>query len=91
MADVAEVNAAMGSGEWLRTQWLARVAFRMGTTTWCPAHAQRVLAALRRLEASGRVERRMVAAVREGEIGGTLVRFSIPRTEWRITNQDGGE
>jgi hypothetical protein len=87
--DTRRVVAAMRSGEWLRTQWIARVAFELGAAPWRPEHASRVLATLRRLEADGRVERRDVLATCEGVIAAVAVQFSIPRNEWRL--RDHGE
>lgn len=55
------VLGAMGSGEWLRTQWIARVAFNLPAVhgPWTPYYAQ-ARAALSALERQGRVERRRV-------------------------------
>ncbi|MBS1886112.1 MAG: hypothetical protein JSU06_02900 [Actinobacteria bacterium] len=86
------VLGAMRSGEWLRTQWIARVAFDLGCRGWAPAQARRVLAALKELHAAGHVEVR-----REGTIEGLPVAFEVPRDEWRITesgrraDRDGAE
>jgi hypothetical protein len=74
----------MRSGEWLRTQWIARVAFGLGTRPWHPQYGQRALVALRRLESAGRVERRPATSPRQAEIAALLIRFSIPRGEWRL-------
>jgi hypothetical protein len=90
LSDVERVLDAMRSGEWLRTQWIARVALRLGTAPWRPAYGTRVLAVLRRLEAAGRVIRRDVEEVREGEIEGVAVAFPIPRTEWRLRTTERG-
>jgi len=87
--DVECVLDAMRSGEWLRSQWIARVAFELGADPWEPAQGGRVLAVLCRLEAAGRVERREVKQGRSGEIAGVGVRFTIPRSEWRLSV--GGE
>jgi hypothetical protein len=75
----------MRSGEWLRTQWIARVAFDLGCRRWAPAHASRVLAALKELHAIGHVESRHATARREGTIEGIPIAFQVPRDEWRIT------
>jgi hypothetical protein len=80
---------ALRSGEWLRTQWIVRVALGLGTAPWRPEYAQRVLAVLRRLEGAGRVERCSTEQIREGEIEGVPVRFPIPRIEWRLTTTGG--
>jgi hypothetical protein len=78
------VLAAMRSGEWLRTQWIARVAFGLGTRPWEPRYAVRIKAALTRLERRGIIERRDATETRLGEIAGQQIQFSIPRTEWRL-------
>lgn len=90
LSDVERVLDAMRSGEWLRTQWIARVALRLGTAPWRPAYGSRVLAVLRRLEAAGHVIRRNVEEVREGEIEGVPVAFPIPRAEWRLSTTERG-
>lgn len=77
MSDAERVIDAMRSGEWLRTQWIARVAFGLGSA--------RQGRTLRRLAAIGRVEQRDVEEQREGEIGQVPVRPAIPRQEWRLT------
>lgn len=69
--DVDRVRAAMRSGEWLRTQWIAKVA---GLSTL------RVRVALRALGA----ERRTAVELRHRELGGHPIHFEIPRTEWRL-------
>ncbi len=84
MSDRELVLDAMRSGEWLRTQWIARVAFGLGTAPWHHTYARRVLAVLGRLDADGAIEKRSAAEGRSGEIAGVPVRFSIPRTEWRL-------
>jgi hypothetical protein len=87
--DLRRVLAAMRSGEWLRTQWIARTAFELGTAPWQASYARRVLVALGRLETDGLVERRDTSEAREGEIAGQLVRFAIPRSEWHLTTIGG--
>jgi hypothetical protein len=88
--DGERVLGAMRSGEWLRTQWIARVAFGLGTRPWRPQHGQRALLALRRLESAGRVEQRPVTALREGEVAGLTIRLPIPRAEWRLRGRHEG-
>jgi hypothetical protein len=83
------VLAAMRSGEWLRTQWIARVAFDLGTAPWRPEYGRRALALLKRLETDGHVEQRIVQAVRQGDIADVSLSFPIPRTEWRLTTTGG--
>jgi hypothetical protein len=82
--DAQRVLAAMRSGEWLRTQWIVRVAFDLGTSPWEVEYAMRVKAVLRKLERWGFIERREVTATRSGEVGGQSIAFSIPRGEWRL-------
>jgi hypothetical protein len=90
LSDIERVLDAMRSGEWLRTQWITRVALGLGTAPWRPAYGTRMLAVLRRLESAGHVIRRNVEEVREGEIEGVPVAFPIPRTEWRLSTTEGG-
>jgi hypothetical protein len=80
----ARVLDALRSGEWLRTQWIARVAFGLGAAPG--PHPEYALASrlLRRLEAAGAVERRDAAELRRGQIAGAPVAFTIPRDEWRL-------
>jgi hypothetical protein len=40
--DLRRVRDAMRSGEWLRTQWIARVAFDLGRAPWHPDHQRRI-------------------------------------------------
>jgi hypothetical protein len=82
--DGERVLAAMRSGEWLRTQWIARVAFALGSAPWEAAHTARALRVLARLHAAGLIERREVAAERAGTIAGVPLAFTIPRREWRL-------
>lgn len=82
--DRQRVLDAMRSGEWLRTQWIARVAFGLGTQPWHPAHGQRVRAALTELEQDGTIERRPTTERRDGYIADHHITFEIPRTEWRL-------
>jgi hypothetical protein len=83
--DRRRVLGAMHSGEWLRTQWIARVAFDLGCRAWAPAHASRVLAVLGELHAGGHVETRQATVRREGTIEGVPIAFQVPGDEWRIT------
>ena len=80
------VLGAMRSGEWLRTRWIARVAFDLGCRAWVPAHATRVLAVLAELHAAGHVETRQATVRTEGTIEGVPIAFQVPRDEWRITD-----
>ncbi len=82
--DIGRVVGAMRSGEWLRTQWIARAAFCLGTAPWEPCHAHRVLPLLRHLEAQGVLEKRDASETRKGDVLGAGVRFQIPRREWRL-------
>jgi hypothetical protein len=82
--DGERVLAAMRSGEWLRTQWIARVAFGLGTLAWDPQCGQRAVCALRRAESAGQIERRSSTVPRAAEIAGLAIWFSIPRAEWRM-------
>jgi hypothetical protein len=75
---------AMRSGEWLRTQWIARVVEGLGDRPWRPGAATATLHALRALVAEGVVERRAASERREGDVAGLAVAFSIPRAEWRL-------
>jgi hypothetical protein len=84
--DLLRVRDAMRSGEWLRTQWIARVAFGLGRAKWDPEYATRVSRALRQLHIEDAVERREAKELRRGDLGGGVhVAFPIPRTEWRLT------
>lgn len=76
------VRDAMRSGEWLRTQGIARVAFDLVATNWQPDHAPRVRRALNQLY-DDEIERRAAEEHKRGEVGGFEVRFAIPRWEWR--------
>lgn len=78
------VVGAMRSGEWLPTQWIARVAFSLGRERWKPGDAIRVLTVLRQLQEDGAVERRFGQRLREGEVGEVVVSFRVPRAEWRL-------
>jgi hypothetical protein len=84
---------AMRSGEWLRTQWIARVAYELGSAPPEIAipYIRRARAVLKQLEAEGMVERRAAAERRSGEIGGAPVVFDIPREEWRAGDDSQGE
>ena len=72
----------MRSGEWLRTQWIARVAFDLGTQPWDASHGRRVRTVLKQLERDGTIERRRATEQRNGDIGNQHITFDIPRTEW---------
>lgn len=74
---------AMRSGEWLREQWIARVAFGLGIGPWEPQAGQRVRRVLTGLARVGRVEQRPAVERRTGEIDGVPIGFDIPRREWR--------
>jgi hypothetical protein len=74
----------MRSGEWLRTQWIARVAFDLGAKVWEASDANRVLAVLRQLHQDGTVERRYGEERREDEIASVALSFQMPRAEWRL-------
>lgn len=82
--DRPRVLDAMRSGEWLRTQWIARVAFDLGARPWNPRYGARVLAVLRPLEAGGKVERRETEETRIGPVADVIVALRIPRGEWRL-------
>jgi hypothetical protein len=84
--DRSLVLGAMRSGEWLRTQWIARVAFDLGNRRWTPEHARRIRIALEELQLARHVESRVVSVRREGTIEGVPVAFQGPRDEWRITD-----
>ena len=73
----------MRSGEWLRTQWIARVAFDLGTQPWDASHGRRARAVLKQPERAGTIERRLATEQRNGDIGNQHITFDIPRTEWR--------
>jgi hypothetical protein len=70
---------AMRSGEGLRTQWIARVAFDLGTDPWHARHGQRVRAVLEQLEHDATIERRPTAERRDGYIADQHITFEIPR------------
>jgi len=74
----------MRSGGWLRMQWIARVAFDLGSAPWQPALGARTRRALKALADNGLVERREAAAHRAGDIEGIPVAFDVPRSDWRI-------
>ncbi len=82
--DRRRVLGAMRSGEWLRTQWIARVAFDLGTRPWNPKYGARVLAVLRPLEAGGEVEQRETEETRIGPVADVIVALRVPRWEWRL-------
>jgi hypothetical protein len=75
----------MRSGEWLRTQWIGRVALDLGVRAWDPLYGRRVMPILDRLHSEGKVERRRCRRRRAGTIEGVPVAFDISRSEWRIT------
>lgn len=79
---------AMRSGEWLREQWIARVAYGLDDGPWNPAFGQRARQLLKTLERDGRVEQRAAAETRHGVIADKPVDFDIPRIEWRIRRQE---
>jgi hypothetical protein len=81
----ARVLDALRSREWLRTQWIARVAFDLGAAPGPHPEYAATRRTLRRLEAAGAVERRDAAELRRGEVAGVPVAFTIPRDEWRLT------
>jgi hypothetical protein len=87
MSDMERLLDAMRSGEWLRTQWIARVAFELGSCRRGRTRMSTVPRAtsFRWLAARRRVEQRDDLEQREGDIGGVPVRFAIPRQEWRRT------
>lgn len=85
MTDRDRALDAMRSGEWLRTQWIARVAFGLGRGPWEPAIGARCRRALASLTAAGRVEWREATERRSGDISGVPIAFDIPRREWRLT------
>jgi hypothetical protein len=91
MAATERILSAMRSGEWLRMQWIARVAFGLGAAPGPHPEYARALRALRRLEAAGGVERRDAEELREGHLSGVPVRFAVPRSEWRLHPASGGE
>lgn len=89
--DPERVRGAMRSGEWLRTQWIARTAFELGTAPWKPEHAARIRRALQRLETAGQVESRPATEQRSGRLDPanprSQVAYTVPRTEWRLVPQ----
>lgn len=87
MTDEERVLDAMRSGEWLRTQWIMRVAFNLGTErpfVELGDPLNRTLRALRRLHARGLVERRDVPALTERDLAGWKGKFEAARREWRL-------
>jgi hypothetical protein len=79
---------AMRSGEWLRTQWIGRVAFGAAPPASHVEPTRRALRVLRRLEQEGLVERRAVEELRQGELApGVTVAFPVPRSEWRLPDR----
>jgi hypothetical protein len=86
--DRDRVISAMRSGEWLRTHWIARVAFGLGAGPWRPELGGRVRRVLRQLASDGRVEQREVTELRQGKVAGAHVTFGIPRSEWRLLNHE---
>ena len=79
---------AMRNREWLRTQWIARVAFNAGRGD-VQSVLQRTRYALKKLERVGKIERRDSSETRRRAASGIHVEFEIPRSEWRP--QDGGK
>lgn len=72
---------AMRSGEWLRSQWIARAACNIGDGEWRPELGVQTQRWLRDLERQGLVERREVPEER-GKFAG--MRFDLSRDEWRL-------
>jgi hypothetical protein len=80
----ARVLDALRSGEWLRTQWIARVAFGLGAAPGPHPEYATTRRLLRRLEAAGAVERRDAGETRRADVAGAPVAFAIPQDEWRL-------
>jgi hypothetical protein len=80
---------AMRSGEWLRTQWIARVAFGVGSAPWSEVTHLLIptVRVLRALEHEGIVRRRDALETRRGDIGGVPVAFDLPRREWQLVGR----
>jgi hypothetical protein len=75
----------MRSGEWLRTQWIARVTFDAAPPASHIQPTVRGLAVLRRLEREGLVEHRAATELRRGDLAPSApVAFPLPRSEWRL-------
>jgi hypothetical protein len=77
----------MRSGEWLRTQWIASVAFDLGTAKWHPDHQRRIWRALTYLYAEDEIDRRAAQEIKHGEVGGVEVAVGVPRWEWRLASR----
>jgi len=75
---------AMRSGDWLRSQWITRVAANLGDGPWRPDKGAHTWHVLKELERQGLVEQRDVGETRCGELAGRPVAFVIPRGEWRL-------
>lgn len=75
---------AMRSGEWLRSQWITRVACNLGDRPWQPDKGAHTYHVLKDLERQGLVEHRDAEETRRGELAGRAVAFVIPRGEWRL-------
>lgn len=104
MSTSDKVLAAMRSGEWLRTQWIARVAFDAPPPMSHVDATRCTLPVLRRLLEEGRVERREVRSVRHGDIAGVPISFGPARRmaagergrgamserSWTHIDRDGG-
>lgn len=82
--DLRRVRNAMRSGEWLRTQWIARVAFDLGRAPWHPDHQRRIWRALSYLYVEDEIERRPAHEWKHGEVGGVEITFPVSRWEWRL-------
>jgi hypothetical protein len=81
----ARVLDAMRSGEWLRTQWIARAAFDASPPAGHVRPTVLALHVLRHLERRGLVKRRAAEELRRGELApGVPVAFRLPRSEWRL-------
>lgn len=79
-----DVVQAMRSGEWLRTQWIARVASGLDAGPWQPAVGHATRRVLGELERAGVVERRDAEEIRTGHIGNVEAAVALPRVEWRL-------
>jgi hypothetical protein len=77
--DQRRVVDAMRSREWLRIQWILRVAFNVSASADYRPFVSRTRRALRTLMQDGRLERRSTAERRYGHVAGAPAMFPIPR------------
>lgn len=71
------VRDVMRSGEWLRTQWIARAVDDDPPYQWTRETLKRMPG----------VERRDAVEVKTGTVGLVTAEYEVPRDEWRLTER----